>query len=131
MGYNAATRRLAAGLATFAMLLAALAPAVTSALAAANSQHVVWTAVCTADGARLVPVPTDAHGVPVAPTAHHVEHCPFCSPHAASTALPPAPALAVVPVVGGSDQVAPLFLLAPRPLFAWAAAQPRAPPFAS
>ena len=127
MGFRAFTRRLAASVATFAMLLAALAPAVTSALAAANGQHVAWTAVCTADGARLVPVPTDADGVPVAPKAHQIDHCPFCAPHGAGTALPPTATLAV-PAVAGSDPVAPLFLLAPRPLFAWATAQPRAPP---
>ena len=126
----ARTRRLAAILATFAMLLAALAPAATQALAAANDQHVRWTAVCTSDGARLMPVPTDAAGVPVAPAAGHVDHCPFCAPHAAATALPPH-AEVTVPAVAGSDPVPPLYLLAPHPLFAWASAQPRAPPVAS
>ena len=130
MLFGATIRRFTAGLATFAMLLAALAPAVTSALAAANDQHVRWTAVCTADGARLVPVPTDADGVPQAPKPHQAGHCPFCSPHAPDAAPPPAP-VSVVPVVLASDPVPVLFLLAPRPLFAWATAQPRAPPSAS
>ena len=127
MGLANATRRLTAAVATFAMLLAALAPAITSALAAANDQHVRWTAVCTADGARLVPVPTDADGTPVAPKSHQIDHCPFCAPHGASVALPP-PAAGVVPVVAGADPVPQLFLAAPRPLYAWAFAQPRAPP---
>ncbi len=127
---RAAHRRFTAAIATFAMLLAALAPAISSALAAANDQHVRWTVVCSADGARLVPVPTDATGVPVAPKAHHVEHCPFCASHAACAALPP-PAHVTVPLVSGSEPVPVLFLLAPRPLFAWATAQPRAPPSAS
>jgi hypothetical protein len=130
MGFPRALRRIAAGLATFAMLLAALAPAITHALAAANDQHVLWTAVCTADGARLVPVPTDPAGVPVAPKSHQVDHCPFCAPHAPGAALPPSPVPAV-PAAFASDPVPVLFLLAPRPLFAWAAAQPRAPPRAS
>ncbi len=130
MGFSPASRRLAAGLALFAMLLAALAPTLTHALAAANDQHVRWTAVCTADGARLVPVPTDADGVPVAPKSHQADHCPYCAPHAPDAAPPPAPA-SVAAAVFASDPVPVLFLLAPRPLFAWAAAQPRAPPRAS
>jgi Protein of unknown function (DUF2946) len=127
---RATTRRLSAAIATFAMLLAALAPTITSALAAANDQHVQWTVVCSADGARLVPVPTDAQGVPVAPKAHHIDHCPFCASHAAFAAAPP-PAHVEAPLVAGSEPVPVLSLLAPRPLFAWATAQPRAPPSAS
>lgn len=127
MRFTAATRCITARIAIFAMLLAALAPAITSALAAANGQHVRWTAVCTADGARFVPVPTDADGTPVAPKSHQVDHCPFCAPHGASVALPP-PATGIVPVVAGADPVPLLFLAAPRPLHAWAHAQPRAPP---
>ena len=130
MGLNPAFRRLAASLALLAMLLAALAPTLTHALAAANDQHLRWTAVCTADGARLVPVPTDADGVPQAPKPHQAGHCPFCSPHAPDAAPPPAP-VSVVPVAFESDPVPVLLLLAPRPHFAWAAAQPRAPPRAS
>ena len=130
MGLSAATRRLAAGLATFAMLLAALAPAVTSALAASRDQHVRWTAVCTADGARLVAVPTDADGVPVAPKSHQADHCPFCAPFGADAAFPP-PAAVTIAFAASEPPVPPLFLLAPRPLFAWASAQPRAPPIPS
>jgi hypothetical protein len=130
MLFGPVLRRLTAGLATFAMLLAALAPGITSALAAANDQHVRWMPVCTADGARLVPVPTDADGVPVAPKAHQVDHCPFCAPNAPGAAILP-PMVAVAPVVAASDSVPPLFLLAPRPLHAWVTAQPRAPPSAS
>lgn len=127
MGLSAVTRRFAAGLATFAMLLAALAPAVTSAIAAARDQHVRWTAVCTADGARLVAVPTDADGVPVAPKPHQAGHCPFCAPNGADAALPP-PAAVTIPIVAQTQPLPPSFLLAPRPLLAWASAQPRAPP---
>ncbi|MBL0143792.1 MAG: DUF2946 domain-containing protein [Betaproteobacteria bacterium] len=131
MGFLTATRRLTAGIAMFAMLLAGLAPAITSALSAANGQHTRWVAVCTADGARLVSVPTDADGVPVAPKTHAIDHCPFCSPGAAAPMLPPTAAVAV-PLTAGSDPVPPLLLLlAPRPLFTWAAVQPRAPPRAS
>lgn len=126
----ATRRRIAAGIALLAMLLAALSPTITSALAAASDQHVRWTAVCTADGARLVPVPTDADGVPVAPNGHAIDHCPFCAPHGAVMALPP-PAAVTVPLAAGALPVPPLFLFAPRPHFMWATAQPRAPPAVS
>ncbi len=130
MGHHRLTRHIGATAAIFAMLLASLAPAVTSAFAAANDQHVRWTAVCTADGARLVPVPTDAQGVPVAPKSRHVEHCPFCAPAAASSALPPA-AAPCVPASAGADPAVPHLLVAPRPSLHRIAAQPRAPPSAS
>ena len=130
MLYRATTRRISAAIATFAMLLAALAPAITSALAAANDQHVRWTAVCTADGTKIVPVPTDATGAPLAPESHTIDHCPFCAFPPAIAVLPP-PAAATVPAVAGSEPLPPFVLFAPRPLLAWAAAQPRAPPFAS
>lgn len=130
MGLSRVSRRIAAGVATLALLLAALAPAVTSALASANDQHLRWTAVCTSDGARLVPVPTDADGVPVAPERHVIDHCPFCAPNAPGAAILP-PAATALPAVSGPDFVPTLFLLAPRPLHAWAAAQPRGPPSAS
>ncbi len=130
MGQHRLTRRIGATLAIFAMLLASLAPAVTSALSAANDQHVRWTAVCTADGARLVPVPTDADGVPVSPRTRHVDHCPFCAPGAVSFALPPTAPI-TLPLVSGHDPVSSHVLCDPLPQVPWAAAQPRAPPFAS
>ncbi|MGE0356256.1 MAG: DUF2946 domain-containing protein [Burkholderiales bacterium] len=122
--------RLGAAAAIFAVLLASLAPAVTSALAAAHDQHVLWTAVCTADGARLVPVPTDADGTPIAPKPGHVGECPFCAAGAATHALPPAAPIADF-LPAGHDPVAVPAALAPRPPAPWAATQPRAPPFAS
>ncbi|MBK6980076.1 MAG: DUF2946 domain-containing protein [Betaproteobacteria bacterium] len=130
MGHHRLTHRIGATLAVFAMLLASLAPAVTSALAAANDQHVRWTAVCTGDGARLIAVPTDAQGVPVAPKSRHVEHCPFCAPGAVSSVLPPA-AAPCVPASAGADPVVPHLLAAPRPSLNRIAAQPRAPPLVS
>lgn len=125
-----ATRRLGAALAIFAVLLASLAPAITSALAAAHGQHLKWTAVCTADGARLVPVPTDADGAPVAPKPGHVGECPFCAPGAASHALPPPAPLALSLPAGHAPAAVPA-LRAPRPPVAWDSARPRAPPSAS
>lgn len=128
MALTARTRRLAARLAAFATLVAALAPAITSAIAAANDRHALWTVVCTGEGARLVPVPTDAAGVPLAPESHLADHGPFCASHAAGPVLPP-PAPLVIPLPAAAGEPAPAQRpFAPRPLLAWAATQPRAPP---
>ena len=74
-------------------------------------------------------MPVDASSAP--PTGHPIDHCPFCLLQGDGHALPPtpcAPGLAVVAPRGG---VPPLFLHAPRPLHAWAAAPARAPPVLS
>ena len=60
--------------------------------------------------------------------AKHLADCgECCLMAAASVGMPPAPA-AVAAVPERVAYVAPLFRHAPRPLFAWAAAQARAPP---
>lgn len=130
MGLTAATRRLLSAIATLAMLFAASAPTITHALASAQGQHFRWTAVCTSEGARLVPVPTDADGVPVAPDARAIEHCPFCTSGGTSPVLPAA-GVAALPSVAASRVVLAFHRHAPRPAFAVTAAQPRAPPLAS
>ena len=101
------------------LVLAALAPTVSRMLG--HMQHVSspWSIVCSAPSAG-----GDLSG----DTAQaSTEHCPMCLVqvpgwHTATdwslwSRLPAAAAL--LPL---------LFLWAPRPLFAWAAAQPRAPP---
>ncbi len=129
MGRIAFLRRVTAGIALVAMLMAALAPAIGQAIAAARDQHYRWTAVCTAEGARLVPVPTDAAGVPLAPDAHGIDHCPFCSPGSSPPVLPAPEATALPAAAPATVPVPPCFLHAPRSPFAWATTQPRAPPF--
>lgn len=54
-------------------------------------------------------------------------HCPLCALAAGQAVLPGAEP-AVLPLRDGADHVAARFDQAPRPLFAWAAAQARAPP---
>lgn len=112
-----APRRFAAGLAILAMLLASLAPAITHAL---NAQPGLAMAsmICTQDRA------------PDAPPADVWDCCPFCSASALAHALPP-PACEPLRLDGTEHPLPALFLLAPRPLFAWAAARSRAPPSAS
>jgi hypothetical protein len=81
-------------------------------------------------GPMTIEVPADGPGFPKAPKASDFEHCPFCSAQAAPAAILP-PTLSVLLLPALSEPVSPLFLHAPRPLFAWTSAQPRAPPFAS
>ena len=130
MSLSTRARRLTARIAALAMALAALAPAITHALAAAHGEHHRWVEVCTATGARMLPVPTDAEGAPIAPNAHPIDHCPYCSPGASPDALPASPA-AAMPAGIASQFVPSAFLHAPRPQHAWLAARPRAPPAAS
>jgi hypothetical protein len=62
--------------------------------------------------------------------AMHFEHCPFCFTHAGSFGLPFV-ATIVIPTVTATTLAPVLFYRAPRPLFAWSVAQPRAPPYLS
>ena len=69
-----------------------------------------------------------------APTTHdamgQTGHCPFCSTHAASFALPPAASPAFQ--LTGSARMRPLlFYQSPQPLAIWTDAHSRAPPLFS
>ena len=112
----------------FAILLAALAPTVSHAMAAAKG-GASWMEICTSAGPAMIQVADDqAPGVPAdGNQGAHLEHCAFCLTHAGSFALPAA-ALPALPVAIASDSPPLLFHRAPRPLFVWAAGQPRAPP---
>ena len=114
-------RRLALWIATLAILFGTLAPAALSAAGGA------WAEVCTASGARWVRVGDATPGDLPADTGHVLGHCPLCSLH--TPTLGPPPALeSGLPLATASFAVPALFLAAPRPLFAWLSAQPRAPP---
>jgi hypothetical protein len=65
------------------------------------------------------------------PASHdlNAEHCPMCG-QSGHSALPP-PSQSVLKLSGLSDAPPRLFLLAPRPLFAWLQARPRGPPHIS
>jgi hypothetical protein len=119
------TRRFAAWLASFAILLAALAPTVSHAMAAARG-GASWVEICTATGPALVKIADEQ--VPARNSTAHFEHCPFCSAHAGAAGLPPA--ATALPVAAGAHALPQLFLRAPRSLFAWDPAQARAPPAA-
>jgi hypothetical protein len=131
MPLHRAARRVTAWIAGLAILLGALAPAVTHALQAGGRDG--WVEVCTAQGPRWVRAGGDGDGTlhdtePPAPAtgiAH--EHCAFCWLTTSQPVLPGAPPAALpdaaAPRVGGM----PIAHLV-RAANAWRPAQPRAPP---
>lgn len=102
-------------------LLAAVLPAVGSLVHAWQADAAPWGVVCSADAAAGSDAGQQGDG------AHAGAHCGWCLlQHQAWAPAPQAPAL---PLALPSGRLLPLlFQQAPRPLFAWAAAQPRAPP---
>lgn len=122
-----AHRRLTTWIAALAFLLASLAPSLSHALASAGRADRVE--VCTVQGSKWVAASEDgSERAPV--SAHLLEHCPYCSLHVPTPALPPATHLAHLPL-RLSHEVPLAFLAAPHTLHAWASAQPRAPPLFS
>jgi hypothetical protein len=132
MGMNKVTQYLTAWIASFAILLALLAPSMSYAMTAAQGPGISGAEICSVSAAKPTDIADSLHVKPFFPAdkATHSGHCPFCSTHAGSFGLPPSAAFAF-PVTSGSDIVPLLFYQSPRPLFIWAAAQSRAPPFAS
>jgi hypothetical protein len=108
--------------ATFAL---ALLPTVSRLLAHATGSS-AWAEICTPRGLK----PAQAGDEQPASTAAaaHLDHCPLCG--LAGSALAPPPLAAVLAVKAPAPGLPPLFGAAPRPLFAWASAQPRGPPAA-
>lgn len=122
-----AHRRITSWIAALAILLASLAPALSHALASATGTN--WIEICTTQGSKWIPAGED--GTERAPpSAHLLEHCPYCTLHAPALGLPPAAALVHLPLQL-SHPVPLAFLSAPRTLHAWVSAQPRAPPLFS
>ncbi len=103
------------------LVLTTLAPSVSRAMAALQGQIAPWSVVCS----TLSPGGT----LPADEFKHLSEHCPLCTLSAPDLAPPPAPPLQPLAVQPLALQP-PLWLAAPRPLHAWVAAQPRAPPLA-
>ncbi|MDO8298646.1 DUF2946 domain-containing protein [Lacisediminimonas sp.] len=128
-------RRIAALLACLAVLLAALAPSVSSAFAQAPAQ--LRLSAGDGPGMEFCSADTSATGKHSAAPSRsgsdhglHFEQCPFCFTHAGSFALPPSASF-FVPLLTAQANFPALFYQSNRPLFAWSKAQPRAPPFNS
>lgn len=136
-------RRLGIWIACFAILMNALAPSISHAMALMNGTASL-VEVCTVDGTRYISTDPstdaaadddpDAHaahaGLPGKSTVdlvHDMQHCPFCYTHAASFALPVAFAVPLA-ITAGHDVFPPLFYQSPKPLFSWSRPHPRGPP---
>lgn len=120
-------RPFAVWIACLAILAAALMPTVAAAMQAKSS---FLGDICTAAGLKVGAAPAQTDDGAGTKAAHHLKHCPYCFTHAGSFGLPPDSAI-VLPAAAGRFEHPLLFYRAPRPLFAWTAAQPRAPPFLS
>ena len=129
MGMHTLTRRCAAWIACFAILLAALAPSISQAIANAKQQSGSgWAEICSVAGIRFVQVDDGASdGGKSDGKAMQMEHCAFCSTHAGSVGLPPSPVLPLL-VASGTAIFPALYYQSPAPLFIWSTAQSRAPP---
>jgi hypothetical protein len=130
-------RRLISWLASMAIVLNALAPAISHAMASIQDQAAPWAEICSVSGTKFAPLAFDQvgsheagnkNGSDADPSA--MQHCPYCVVHAGS--------LAVLTDYGFelaktdlSYSLPELFYHAPRTLFVWAASSPRAPPFFS
>jgi len=126
-------RVLTSWIACFAILLSALGPTLSHAFR--NDVPAGWIEICSVTGAKLVKVDVgtaaqaDKSGKSTdeGSGTHALKHCPYCSTHTTVLGLPPAaPAGLTLDIL--AFHVPELFLAAPRTLFAWASAQPRAPP---
>ena len=118
---NRSRHTLSSWIAVFAVLLNALAPAVSVSLSEARNPAAGgnWVEVCSTRGSIWVRFGDDS-------TDSTPEHCPYCLTHAASFGLPPTP-LWVVPV--WLQGIIPLpFLVLPHALTAWVLPAARAPP---
>jgi hypothetical protein len=128
MPLHRATARLATWIAALAVLLAALAPAVSHAVGSRDAA--TWVEICTTLGSKWIQrsvAPGEGPAEPAPVLKHALEHCPYCSIHTPVADLPPA-ASPVVPATALSHAVPRAFLEARHTLHAWVRAQPRAPP---
>jgi hypothetical protein len=116
-----------AWLALTALLLAAVAPALAHVFS--EPTRTDWVEVCTAQGAKWVPVAqtegTDGERAPL--SAHgSIDHCPYCTLQAVPALLQRDDA-ARLRVLAGASRKAPT-TQAPIESLAWPRAQPRGPP---
>jgi type II secretory pathway pseudopilin PulG len=129
MGMTLFTRRFAAWIACFAILLAVLAPSISQAVANAKQESSSgWAEICSVAGIRFVQVDAGAVDEKSAGKAMQMEHCAFCSTHAGSVGLPPASPVMPLLVASGTAIFPALYYQSPAPLFIWSTAQSRAPP---
>lgn len=136
-------------LACFAILLNALAPSISHAVALAKGKPRVWE-ICLDDGSRIsgsgeltsavfsaltrrgdpeaaAQAQAKARAEAAGGMAMNMADCGYCMPHAGSTGLPPSD---FTPVLAAAQppRNPPLFYQAPQALQVWSTANPRGPP---
>lgn len=126
MRFRRVTRVLTSWIAVLAVLMVALAPAISHALGSKNAA--TWIEVCSSSGAKLIQVGGGQGDQAPAPAqSHPFEHCPYCSLQTDAVALPATPLALPLPVLlGGKVPVASFASL--RVSHTWEPAQSRAPP---
>ncbi len=122
-------QRWALWVALIALWAVALLPMVSHAMARASGEaNTRYTEVCTPQGMKLVAL-ADGETAPDS-NLLQMEHCHWCTPALGDAAPPPVPP--ALPVLAPLPALLPAaFLQAPATAYAWASAQPRAPPTAS
>jgi hypothetical protein len=112
-------------LASFAMLMAAVAPTLSHALA---RQAPAWIQVCSAQGSNWIRTNASApvEGSRKLAPGHAFEHCPYCSLHAAGLGMPPG--IPDVPALPRAHAVHLHRVAAAPTLRFWSDAQSRGPP---
>jgi hypothetical protein len=117
-----------AWIALFAVLLNALAPTLSYAMAAGRGAAVVE--MCTSFGLKKVVV--SKAGEESAPSAMQgIQHCPFCL-SADSASAPPPGAVSALPALPDAVSAAvPVSSIIHDPLLSWSAAHKRGPPVLS
>jgi hypothetical protein len=129
MAFFTQNRRFIAWFACLAILLNALAPAVSHAMAPKKVGSLLLE-VCSATGnksAIAIQLDFEETGSSQDSQTAPMQHCPYCLAHAGNLAvLHDTQPLLLIPTL--SHALPELFYHAPSPLFAWAASQPRAPP---
>lgn len=127
------TRKFFAWIASLAILLAALAPSISHALAAANDDALPWAEICSTTIGSFAKVADGQNpGKSSSPAEKTLQpgHCLFCLTHMGAFGLPPA-AVSAFLAVNTPSAFPSRFYQSPRPLFIWTVAQSRAPPLAS
>lgn len=130
MGARRYRQYLTAWIACFAVLVAALMPTVSRAMASEGGFKPAAAEVCSVNGpmAHHALGPQDDGALP--DLAIHLDHCPFCLTHGGSVGLLPTAGVAI-PIVLPAAFEPFLFLQGPRRLSAWTNARSRAPPLLS
>jgi hypothetical protein len=127
MGSSRFRRSLTSWIATFAILMAALAPTATQFIGVAHGQMAGWIEVCSDQGTHLVAMRLDPSGSDESGDSCK-DLCPYCFTHAGSFGL----ALSGSSQAPFDDGAFPPFLhvqqAAPRSTDVWPGHQTRAPP---